>query len=188
MFQFIKRRFVNISDEAVVLILLAFFIGAVAGSSISHINIADGPDWWAWWDGFLQNFGTEMFGAFLTFVLIEMLVGARQRREDLIARLRQAETQKDRQHLIDEMKQNDLLRGAHLQYAEISEANFEGANLDGANLLEAHLRRAILRDASAHKTDLTRANLQQAKLVGADMRRCNLTSADLQEADMQELI
>ena len=59
-------------------ILIGLFAGALEASLFSHFR-TETPDLWKWVDGFAQNFGTEMFGAFLTFMLIETLVGTRMR-------------------------------------------------------------------------------------------------------------
>ena len=39
------------------------------------------------WDAALLNFGTEMAGAVVTYVLLQLVIGGRARKEDLIADL-----------------------------------------------------------------------------------------------------
>lgn len=85
--------------------------------------------------------------------------------------------------------ENSLLKGADLQFANLSRANLlygnlsranlAGATLTGANLLGANLRRADLAGAN-----LTEAHLGGANLLGADLRRANLLEAFLFSANL----
>lgn len=162
MFKPLRARLSSIGNTAVMLILLAFFTGAVIGSAVSHAQAGD-INWWAWLDGFWQNFGTEMFGAFLTFLLIEVLVGDRKDKESLIRQLRSSD--------------EGMARNA---YREIKERGwFEDGTLRGADLYKANLQRTHLPDMNLRKANLRRARLQGAYLAGID-----LEGADLQEANL----
>lgn len=114
-----------------------------------------------WINGFFQNFGTEMFGALATFVLLQGIVGAREKASDRqlqeeiasriqdefrrilqaqeIARLRAAQTPQERQPILDSMMETGLLEGANFQNVDMEKANLKKANLRGANLQGANL-------------------------------------------------
>jgi uncharacterized protein YjbI with pentapeptide repeats len=76
-----------------------------------------------------------------------------------------------------------ILEGANLGRADLHEvdllkgANLNGAKLSNANLYEADLNEANLRGADLHRADLRRANLRGADLHRADLRRANLRGA-----------
>lgn len=165
----------RVSDRLVNVAVLALLLGIGLGTSLHSFEVdLTARAFATWWSGFWQNFSTEMYGAFLTFLLIEVLVGGREKRADEelqeaiaddlrnlmrgyiqgqeIARLRAVETQERRQPTLDAMKANDLLRGVNL-----SGAGLERADLSGADLRGADFRRA----------DLTGANFVGANLDGA---------------------
>ena len=58
-----------------ILILLA--AATLWMSSASNYGVDD-----AWASGFFQNFSTEMFGAFATLILVEIVIGSSQRQQD----------------------------------------------------------------------------------------------------------
>ena len=181
-----------------ILILLA--AGTLWFSSISNYGVGD-----AWASGFFQNFSTEMFGAFATLILVEIVIGASRRKENAasleamraaitqeVRRIQQAnalarlEAAKGasvevRQPIIHEMVRLDLLEGADLAGANmrstsLGQANLQGANLFGANLHGAHL----------WATDLRGANLQFANLHGVNLWQANLDGADLQDTSFNQ--
>lgn len=180
-----KRRQEGISNRAVLYMLLGFFAGVVSVSLVSHV-LSQQVNWWAWLDSFAQNFGTEIFGAFLTFLLLEVLVGGRRGRE---AEARRTEERK--QWLIRQMRSRvneeavqateEMRVAGWLWDGSLHEAALFGANLDGANLSGAGLVDANLRGANLQGADLTAAHL-----VGADLRSTNLIGASLVEADLRK--
>jgi uncharacterized protein YjbI with pentapeptide repeats len=86
------------------------------------------------------------------------------------------------------------LRGAHLPFAALTDANLDGADLldvnlvgadlRGADLDGADLRRAILDTANLRGTHLNSADLSEARLTEAHLAGADLTSADLSGADL----
>lgn len=71
----IKGRFINITDRAMLGLLL---IVALSTSGLSALVSANGADN-EWWSGWLQNFSTEMMGAVVTFFLFTLILAERQR-------------------------------------------------------------------------------------------------------------
>jgi uncharacterized protein YjbI with pentapeptide repeats len=204
------RRIVVDNDWGVLGVLLVFFAGAVVGSRAAHVD-SGAVNWAAWLDSFLQNAGTEMFGAALTFALIEMLRGARREREAedrateerkraLIRQLgsrvneeavRAAEELRAVGWLTDGSLQGVYLGGANLQGADLRWATLQGVGLEGANLQEARLNKATLQGAHLVEADLAGvllvgANLQGVLLVEANLQGAFLEGTNLQEADLAE--
>jgi hypothetical protein len=180
-------------DWLVVAVLLSLFGLAVGGSRAAYTGSTFPLDWQPWWDGFLQNSGTEMLGAFLTFVLLELIRGRRERRyqeeaeerrtkqtQELvrglmqaqeIARLRAAKTIEERQPILDSMEATGLLRGANLSEASLEGAKLDWADLQGVDLFRANLQGAFLWGANLQGAAyLTVEQLRQAKdLEGATL-------------------
>lgn len=185
----LRRRVRSISDSTVLVLLLGIGIGMTIGSARAF-NIGASRSS-PWWDDFLQNFGTEMFGAFLTFFLIEVLVHYRRADEAQKAVLipqmsspdnafaREAARQlQARGWLEDGSMKGAYLFGANLQGSSLVGANLQAVQLIGANLQGTNLRLANLQDAL-----LVDANLREADLTHADLRRANLLRADLHAVD-----
>lgn len=192
------RRIRGFSErQATILViglLLGFFAGAVTVSLVAYAQ-GSPANLWQWVDGFAQNFGTEMFGAFLTFLLFDRLVGRRQRhaeakekfKEDqlnAITRLRQADTKEGRQAVLDEMRERDLFKEADLSNTNLREANLKGADLSGAILSDAILIGANLIQAALNNTILIHVNLSQASLRGANLNRVILDTSTLNGANL----
>jgi hypothetical protein len=198
-----KRWNINLNldrlDILVLGVLIGLFAGAVGMSLYFHFSSVGLADWL---DSVLQNTGTEMFGAFLTFALIEVML--RKRREQ-DAENRAIEQEKER--LILQMgspdntfaveaarilkargwgfKEDTTLHGANLQEANLQGANLEGASLHGAIFLRANLPEASLYGANLRGAVLMRTNLHRAFLVAANLHWANLQEANLQEANLQ---
>lgn len=188
----------------VVGLLLGFFFGAVT-VSLAAYGQGSPANLWQWVDGFAQNFGTEMFGAFLTFLLFDRLVGERQRKREVeerykqdqlnvLARLKQADSPEERLAILDEMNARKLLKGANLRRADLSKANLIGADLtradlfhadlNGADLIAANLIAAYLRRADLRRADLGRANLEGTFLHKANLERVRkITIEQLTQAE-----
>jgi len=144
------------------------------------------------WEGLFLNLGTEMLGAVATYVLLELFIGGRERREAnkaaLIAQLGSrvndvtvAAAEELRRHgwLCDGSLQKAILHGANLEGINLSEANLKKADLSDANLEEANLTEANLQGA-----DLFTANLQGAILWGTNLEGAHLTQSNLRGAIM----
>ncbi|MFB0536997.1 MAG: pentapeptide repeat-containing protein [Anaerolineae bacterium] len=163
---------------------------------------------WPWptgdWKGLALNSGTEMGGAAVTYLLLGLFIGRRQRREaeraDLIAQMGSIErslaigaVEELRRHgwLTDGSLRGADLTGANLQGADLTETNLQGidlrladlrgADLSGANLQGADLRLAKLQDAILADADLRGADLRWAKLQGASLYRADLQGAAFDE-------
>jgi len=136
------ERLNNLSDRVILLLLLAIAL-ATSGMSLI-INIVSEGILSNWWEGWLQNFSTEMFGAFLGFWLLGMIVDKRRQKEAkteeqeaLRARLiRELRSQDDAiaKHAIEELRAHGWLEDGSLKRAYFFEANLEGAKLSYANL------------------------------------------------------
>ena len=71
----ISKGFSNLSNTKVLFIVLGIaFITSII--SISIVRTCFKPV--EWWSSALQNFSTEMLGAFVTFVLIDKVIGGRE--------------------------------------------------------------------------------------------------------------
>jgi hypothetical protein len=150
----------------------------------------------AWLTGYCQglvlNLGTEVIGAVATYFLFAELIGRRELKADLIARMG------SRVHdvaiaAVEELRRygwltDGSLRGAILVEANLEHAHLGGADLRGAFLRGANLQRALLVEAHLHHANLTFANLQKADLQRADLGITNLQNADLTEANLKGAI
>jgi hypothetical protein len=169
---------------------------------------------WPWptgdWKGLALNFGTEMAGAVVTYALLELFIGRRERREaeeeelaakkaDLIAQMGSsvkdvavAAAEELRRHgwLTDGSLQGAFLARANLQGASLAEAKLEGANLQanlqGANLVRANLEGAVLMMANLEGARLIWANLEGAFLQEANLEGAFLPGANLQGAKFND--
>ncbi len=197
----ISQRAENISNRDVLLILSGFALGTSAGSLATHQMLDGGGTFLAWLNSWLQNVSTEMFGGFVTFVLIEVLIVSRRERE---AREREAmRKEAERLRGIEEQKRTlirqmgSTLNDRAVQAVEdlrahgwIEDGSLRGAKLSRAHLARAPLQRADLEDAQLFGTELQGASLYQASLVNArmaaaDLRRAKLGRADLRGASME---
>lgn len=73
----LTHKIADLSNRAVLAILLIVAVLASLLSSFANTFLAYDPAS-AWWVSWLQNISTEMFGAFLTFLLLQIIVGNRQ--------------------------------------------------------------------------------------------------------------
>lgn len=142
-----------------------------------------------WASGFLQNFATELLGAALTFVFIDLIVKLRVEKQRLIRELRSNWPEVARR-AAEEIYEEDYhtdgtLRNQQLTRAYLSEADFEDADLMGARLQRADMRRINLRYANLRNTQLIRADLKNADLQFANFANANLRGVRLEGALMQ---
>jgi hypothetical protein len=134
------------------------------------------------------NLGTELLGAVTTYILLDLVLGTRQRKELLIARMGSS-VRDVAVSAVEELKQESWLtdgslQGAYLYRANLNRAYLHRANLREAYLFHANLRKAELPWANLHRADLRMADLNGASLTGADLSKVDLSGADLREADL----
>ncbi|MBZ0300821.1 MAG: pentapeptide repeat-containing protein [Anaerolineae bacterium] len=187
-------RLTNLSNRAVLLILFILFAGGSLWSLVINLT-SPNANFAEWGESWLQNFSTEMFGAFLTFMLLTLVLGTRQEKERLIRQLRSqvneaalqaAEELAARGWLADGSLKGANLRRANLQGAGLEYANLQGASLRGTNLQGTNLTWANLQGASLKRANLQGANLTWANLQGASLWDANLQGASLGAASFDE--
>lgn len=179
-----RRYFRNISDRDVLFLLFGFFLAAIIFSFASHLGTAQ-PDLLLWLDGFFQNFGTEMFGAFLTFLLIEVLVDTRRNKERLIRQLG-SRANSIALNAVEELSVRGWLSDGSLEGRRFVQANLQGADLLGAELEGVNLGGANMEGVNLNVASLAGATLAAANLKGAILADTVLGDADLREADLTE--
>lgn len=175
---------------------IAAFISGYWSFSISGTGNA-----MRWWVGWLQDVGTEMLGAAVTILLVELVIyqkrdevdrldRERMRRRDQFAdRLKLTTRPAIRQKIIDQMRRQNLLSGAwlyevHLEGADLSEADMQEVDLFEAQLVDANLSHTNLQNGVLRRANLKSANLQGANLQGADLQEADFRGADLTEANL----
>lgn len=126
--------------------------------------------------GLWLNLGTELVGAVVTYVLLDLVLETRQRKEALIGQMGSAVRD------VAVAAVEELRREGWLTDGSLRGRFFWGAQLENANLLGANLREADLYCASFRETMLTHANLERANLLGANLQDAHLVSANLDGA------
>ena len=200
----LEERAANIRNETLVLIPFALVMLAIGASlgfwMAGTFESPRFPDasrellsFFAWGDGFFQNFGTEMVGAVITILLLEVTL-ARRREHEAEAREKErlilqmgspdngfaveaARQLRARGWLTDGSLTNISLRSANLSGADLAWANLSHAVCDGANLSGAELFDANLRDAWLGKVNLTGAHLHDSQLANARLIHASLLGA-----------
>jgi hypothetical protein len=144
-----------------------------------------------------------MFGAFLTFVFIELIVGQREKRLDekraieqekqrLIRQLRSSISEEATRAIEELASQGGLrdgtLRGAYLGYAQLELTNFFRANLQEVNLEYANLKGARFVAANLQGANLEYANLKDTNFNHADLRMANISYVNLRKVNLAETI
>lgn len=168
--------------------VLAILVGAAVLSSLAGLRDPEQrmPTLWL-------NLGTELAGAVVTYVLIDLVLGTRQRRQALIEQmgsavqdvaLAAAEELRRQGWLTDGSLQGALLSSARLEGAYLGRANLRHARLESAHLEGARLERANLKDAILEGAHLRGARLERGHLAGATLRRADLEGASLAYADL----
>jgi uncharacterized protein YjbI with pentapeptide repeats len=194
----------NLSNRAVLGILIAVALASSGLSLVVNIvnNVDTSPAWWVSW---LQNFSTEMFGAFLTFILIELIVGGREKRRGeeqsieqekkrLIRQMgsqinaeaiRASEELKSREWLYDGSLRKQSFQYANLENAVLSNVKIPQVNLFFANLHSAFLDYADIQGASLREANLSDAMIPEANLQHSDLSLANLKSAFMLKVNLQ---
>lgn len=180
----LRKRWASLSDAARVrvLIMVALLSMAILTSGFALAMSRD-------WTGLLLNFGTELLGAFVTFLLLDTILASRDEQES-----RQKRTDELRQRLIhklgsainsearraaEELRALGWLTDGTLNDIELINANLEGVDLRGAKLVGARLYRANLRNAKLFDADLSKSVMTAADLSNASCRRLKLDGATI---------
>jgi hypothetical protein len=130
------------------------------------------------WGALLLNIGTEAAGAAVTYYLLVWLIGRRESKAALIAKMR-SRVRDVAIAAAEELRDNGWLQDGSLQ-----DVNLAYANLVGAELRGAELRGAVLFEADLREAKLVGADLRGAILVGADLRGANLNGAKVTEEQL----
>lgn len=159
-----------------VVVLLTLILAGLAAALWGAAQSATGWDW----GGLALNLGTEMIGAVAIYLLLERILGVR---EKLAARKRELISEMgSRVHDVAVAAAEELRRHGWLTDGSLWRANLLGANLEGADLREANLEGANLREANLVWANLEGANLRGAR--GANLRGANLREANLRGTDL----
>jgi hypothetical protein len=149
-------------------------------------GLRQNPDW----SGLAINFGTGMGGTLVTFILIDLLLGSREKHEaeehEKARLIRQVHSRDNGLTLIaiEELRAHGWLLDGTLLGANLVNANLQAGYLRRAVLPEVNLRRANLQRARLGKTDLRGADLEDAELVGADLDDARLQGAKIALAQL----
>ena len=138
------------------------------------------------WAGAALNFGTDMAGAVVIYLLLEFVLGTRQRKEQLIAQMG-SKVRDVAIAAVEELSRNNWLSDGSLQGANFMHANLERVDLSGADLRDVNLFGANLQNATLNQTNLEGATLMftdltRAGLVNANIKRVDLWGAELDSA------
>lgn len=179
------RKLEGLSDRQVLGLILAVAVGTSVVSWVLHLvaGMGTSADWWAGW---LQNLGSEMLGAFATFLLIHLLVGGREEKGRLIRQMRSRDNALALQ-AVAELGAKGWLGDGALRGANLVSANLHRLKLWDTILVEADLHGVNLAGSKLDRVNFTRANLWAAELRGARLTSVNLESADLFHADLREV-
>lgn len=163
-------------DRTTRLLVVVLAVLAVPGLAVALLAAVRGDDWWGFW----LNLGTELIGAVLVYILLQLFLGRESRKRELIEKM--GSTVHDVAiEAVEELRHrgwlsDGSLRGAHLV----------AAHLEGANLIFAHLERALLMDAHLEGAHLVAAHLERAFLMAANLERAHLGAAHLEGAFLQD--
>jgi hypothetical protein len=165
-------RIEDLSDRQVMAVLLAISFAASFISLLIHRRLDA-----EWWESWFENFSTEMFGAFMTFWLLEIVVDKRREKE---RKLEEQEQFKQRLiytlrstinveacRAVEELGANGWLKDGSLEGIKFSWGKLAGAKLAGGRLAGAQFYHTDLEGAKLWKADLRGANLLDAYLKDA---------------------
>lgn len=178
-------------------ITVALYLLALLAIGSSLLGLASGESW----SSLALNFGTEMAGAFVTFIVFDQMLRRYEKQEEMIL-----EQERLKQDLIgqlgsivndvavaaaENLGRHDWVRDGSLRGARLWRANLEGASLSdadmvGADLRDANLQRARLLGAKLRDADLSWVNLENGWLVRSDLRRANLTGTSLEKTLLED--
>jgi hypothetical protein len=178
---------------ATILLLVAVFSVVLSLVTQSDLQLGD----------LLLNFGTEMLGAFATFILLDLMLQS-QRERELHKQVAQRRRKLNRLNAIEEArkeaerkKKARIEATIQLMQADETEVRnaildkmrqldlFTDANLTGVNLEGAPLIGAVLRNTNFWHANLKRTWFTYADLRGAHLKHANLQNAYLDYANLQ---
>lgn len=171
-------------------VLVLLLVVAVASTLLATLVGNDRQTW----QSAALNFGTELAGAVLIYVLIQLVIGSSEVKEQLIADLG-SNVNDVAVHAANELRRRGWLTDGSLMGANLIGADLSGADLSGADLGGAYLTLANLHRANLHRANLSGAHLNLVNLSGAllveanlsgltDLSNSVLSEADLIEADL----
>lgn len=213
------RRLLDNITERGILTALGVLIGACFAATFTlHMLSGAGTNTeklGEWVDTTTANLMTEMCGAFVTFVLIDVALRRRLERESIAREDRERQKQLIRQlrssdHALamlalDELRDTKAVYDGSLKDAFLVQANWEGAtfhraDLTGAFLGQVNLKGGYILECDLHLANISNANLEDTRLFncllrgadltftnleGAIVQNCDLSSADLRHANLQ---
>ena len=154
------------------------------GVILVGIGVWIGGQWFSGDTGYATNLYTELLSIGVTVGILNFLAeqreAARRKAENQTLRLvslKYAGSTEERQKIIDEMKELNLLEGAYLADAALQEIGLIRANLKGSNLRFTNLYGAIMIGANLQEADFYRAKLDAANLQNANLHQANLEGA-----------
>jgi uncharacterized protein YjbI with pentapeptide repeats len=173
----INIRIKRLSNIEVIVLLV--------GTGVLSEILSKRPDIADWARGFLQNFSTEMLGAFVTFLLLQLIVASRQEREQLSHDMASA-IEPISKHAIEVARRNNWLYDGSLRGGKLIGANWPEINLETVDLQDAILIKANLQKAHLYRTNLKQANLMFVNLEEGILHVVNLDGAKLHQANLQK--
>lgn len=152
-------------------VLSILIVVAVISTVWSVLRTGDIP-------GLALNFGTEMAGAIVTYLLLEIVIGTRQKKELLLAQL-SSKSIDVATNAIEEIVRNEWHRDGSLNNISLYKANLPGVELNLASFENSDLVEANFQGARLYSVNMKWAILQRANLTNADLSFSNLSDADL---------
>lgn len=178
------RRLQGLSNRQVLVIILSVSLFTSVASAVLN-RVYDVTSSHEWWVGWLQNFSTEMLGAFSTFLLIQLLVGSREEKGRLIRQMRSRDNALALQ-AVAELGAHGWLSDGSLNGAYLMTANLQGLRMWDTHLKSADLHGVNLQGAKLERVNFTGANLWNANLREIRLESVNLEGADLYQADLRD--
>lgn len=170
-----------------------FLLALVGGAFVAAFVAARGHELSV--ASFAGGLSTELFGAVLTFIVIDILINRAEKAEESAAtanaRIQQlildmaSQNNHVAKQAVNELRREGWLTDGSLQGAALRHINDIGDGyLLGIELRQADLQQADLNNAKLQMADLEYAQLQQADLIGADLQSASLYGANLTHAQM----
>jgi len=162
-------------------IIIAVLLVSGVGLSSAALRLQTTPDW----PGLFLNIGTGLIGSLVVFLLIDVLLRAREdaerRRYRLVHELRVGNLT-TRQMAAEELARQAWLsdadlRGIDLSHVALPRANFCNSDMSGAKLFGANLK-----GSSFLSADMTGGDLRGTIFEACDLQGANLTRADARSA------
>lgn len=159
----LRRMFSNPLHQLVIVIVMLLAFGSGA---ISWLIDQFQPNWVS---SFLQGFSTNMFGALLIFILINIFWGEGKELQQLYDELGSSNNSIalgaiEKARLRGMLSDGSLIRSAFYG-ANWAKADLQGAMLRGAALIHANLKGANLRDANIEGVDFSYAQFDKHTIL-----------------------